>query len=185
MADLKKWFPFKFKRNEEKPAESKQNVPARATAPGGWGLMGFPQMDRLMQSMFNDDFFRQPFAAFRGDDAFFGDFSPAKFSPNVDIVDEGDFVKVSAELPGLSKDDVELSVHEGVLSLTGHKKHEEKKEEEGCYRTERYYGSFSRTIPLPRDLDYTKSEAKFDKGVLTVRFPKVEHAPAARTIEVK
>ena len=63
-------------------------------------------------------------------------------------------------------------------------KHEEKHEEEGCYRTERFYGSFSRAVPLPVDVDLGAAEAKFDKGVLTVRFPKKEGEQKQQRIPV-
>jgi HSP20 family protein len=75
-------------------------------------------------------------------------------------------------------------VHEGALTLRGHKKHEETKDGEGCYRTERYFGSFQRTIPLPLDVDRDKAEAKFEKGVLTVRLPKAQPTEPQRKITV-
>lgn len=194
MTDLKKWFPFKFRRNQSgQPAEAsgssegggkaaeKSQVPARSSqasmAPGLLFPTFSPEMGRLMERMFSEPFFSRPFAAFGELDRFFGDFAPSAFSPSVDLVDEGSHLVVTAELPGLGKDDIELSVQENMLSLRGHKKHEERKDENGCYRTERYFGSFQRTIPLPADVDLEKVEAKFDKGVLTVRFPKT--APTA------
>lgn len=184
MTDLKKWFPFKFSRNE--PKTDKPQAPGQAQTPATTaavpaprmpGLMSSvsPEMGRFMQQMFSDPFFARPFAPvslFGEMDRFFGDFAPATFSPSMDLIDEGTHIKVTAELPGLDKDDIELSVHEGSLMLRGEKKHEETKDEEGCYRTERYFGAFRRSIPLPMDVDLEKAEAKFDKGVLTVRFPK-------------
>lgn len=143
-----------------------------------------PDMGRLMERMFSDPFFNRPLSPFGDMDRFFGDFTPASFSPALDLVDEGTHMKVTAELPGLDKDDIELSVHEGVLTLRGEKKYEEKKEEEGCYRTERYFGSFQRWIPLPVDVDLEKADAKFDKGVLTVRLPKTEQGTPNRKIKV-
>lgn len=189
MTDLKKWFPFKFKRNQpaEGPAQGEKaqsQAPAKAgqtsMAPMAPGLMFptfSPEMGRLMERMFSEPFFSRSFPSLGELDRFFGDFSPASFSPSVDLVDEGTHLKVAAELPGLDKDDIEISVQENVLSLRGQKKHEESKKEDGCYRTERYFGSFQRTIPLPADVDSEKAEAKFDKGVLTVRFPKTQPTP--------
>jgi HSP20 family protein len=187
MTDLKKWFPFKFRRN--KPTEAsgssdggggktaeKSQVPARTSqasmSPGLLFPAFSPEMGRLMERMFSEPFFSRPFPSLGEMDRFFGDFAPSTFSPSVDLVDEGSHLVVTAELPGLGKDDIELSVQENMLSLRGQKKHEERKDEDGCYRTERYFGSFQRTIPLPADVDLEKVEANFDKGVLTVRFPK-------------
>ena len=190
MTDLKKWFPFKFKRKQpsgsgegQKAADQPPSqVPARAnqtSMASGWMFPSFsPEMGRLMERMLSDPFFSRPFASFGGDvDRFFGDFAPSAYSPNVDIVDEGTHLKVAAELPGLDKDDIELSVQNDTLVLRGHKKHEESKEEDGCYRTERYFGSFQRAIPLPMGVDLEQADAKFDKGVLTVRFPKTQPTP--------
>jgi HSP20 family protein len=190
MTDLKKWFPFKFSRSEKKAAETQgqgqgQAPAAATTAPVPAGrtpsLMSSvsPEMGRFMERVFSDPFFSRSFAPvslFGEMDRFFGDFSPSTFSPSMDLVDEGSHIKVTAELPGLDKEDIELSVHEGTLTLRGEKKHEETKDEEGCYRTERYFGAFRRSIPLPMDVDLEKAEAKFEKGVLTVRFPKLAGA---------
>lgn len=192
MADLKKWFPFKFKRTEEKT--SKPQVPAKIGQAPMSSMMpsmlpsmlmsGFPDMGRMMERMFNEPFLSRPLSMFSDMDRFFGDFAPSSFSPTVDLIDEGTHVKVTAELPGLGKGDVELSVNEGALTLRGEKKYEGTSEEDGCYRTERYFGSFQRSIPLPVDVDIDKAEAKFDKGVLSVRFPKTERSEPLRKIHV-
>jgi HSP20 family protein len=185
MADLKKWFPFMFKRTEDK-ADRPQVLAKTSAAPTAQSLMpGFPaDVGRLMERMFSEPFFSRPLSLFNEMDRFFGDFSPTSFSPTVDLIDEGTHVKLTVELPGLDKDDLELSVHEGALTLRGEKKYEGKKEEKGCYRTERYFGMFQRSIPLPVDVDLGKAEAKFEKGVLTVRFPKSERGEPQRKIPV-
>lgn len=186
MAELKKWFPFKFRR-DEKQAESGQsqtgsNVPARTDFPfPAWPL----QMSQMMDRMFADPFFASPASMLRDMDRFFGDFAPSRFSPNVDVVDTGKAIEVSAELPGLDKDDIQLSVEQGSLKLEGEKKQESKSEEEGCYRTERYYGRFERVVPLPSDVDTNAAEAKFDKGVLKVVFPKTNGGPQSKKVEIK
>jgi HSP20 family protein len=190
MADLKKWFPFKFKRSQSSGDEpAKPQVPARTNAapmsPGVLFPTFSPEMGRLMERMFSEPFFSRPFSALANVDEFFGDFAPSAFSPSIDLIDEGSHIKVTAELPGLDKDDIEIAVHEGALTLRGHKKHEETKDEEGCYRTERFFGSFHRTIPLPMDVDLDQADAKFDKGVLTVRFAKTQPTEPQRKIPVK
>lgn len=178
MTDLSRWNPFKFRRKktDAEPAAARAEAP-----PAPLAVAGGTPMAQLFDSFFRDSFFRDPllrdpfFARGAELDRWFGDFSPTRFSPTVDVVDEESHLAVSAELPGMSKDDVQLSIEGNVLTLRGEKKHEEEKKEAGCYRVERSYGMFSRSVPLPADVDVEKAEAKFDKGVLTLRLPK---APA-------
>jgi HSP20 family protein len=130
-----------------------------------------------------DTFFRDPFAAMRESERWFGDFTQS-FKPVVDVVDEGKRLRVTAELPGMGKDDVEVSVDDGRLLITGEKKIENVKDEEGCYRVERSWGSFSRGVPLPRGLDLDTPKARFDDGVLSVTLDKLE-APKSNKRKVE
>jgi HSP20 family protein len=116
----------------------------------------------------------------------FGDFSPSRFLPRLDVIDDGDALRIVAELPGLSREDVELEVVEDMLVLTGEKRIESKSDEKGCYRVERAFGQFQRAIPLPSGVDLERAEANFENGMLTVRVPKAAKEPAAtRRIEIK
>jgi len=82
---------------------------------------------------------------------------------------------VKAELPGVAKEDIAVSVEAGEVSISAEVKHEkETKEGEKVLRTERYYGSVARSFTLPADVDSAKAEAKFDNGVLTLTLPKAE-----------
>lgn len=180
MTDLKKWFPFKFNR-ENDTAFSKQTAsdrPQQVARRQQWNDP-FSQMERemdaLMRSFFgtgNDWFLPRSRAA--GSQSWFGNFAPTRFTPSIDVTNENSHLVVSAELPGMSKDDVEVTFQDGTLTLKGEKRHEFEKDEDGCFRTERYYGSFHRSIPLPADVDANGAEANFNDGVLRVRFPKVE-----------
>lgn len=182
MADVSRWNPFKFRR---KKAEEKQPAPAPERKAVPAPLANHP-MQRWMESVFDDPFFRQPFAGFGELDRWFGDFSPAVFQPSVDVVDEEEALKVSAELPGMDKDDVQLRLEDGALVIRGEKRNEEESRENGCYRTERSYGFFQRRIPLPSDVDEAQADARFDRGVLTIRFPKTGAPPASeRTIDIQ
>lgn len=96
--------------------------------------------------------------------------------PFVDIYDEGNEVVLKAELPGMKKEDIHIQVQNNVLTMRGEKKREEKVEKEGFFRSERMYGSFSRSFTLPATVDAAKIEANFMNGVLTVKLPKVEAA---------
>jgi len=119
-------------------------------------------------------------------DRWFGDYSPQAFQPRIDVVDEGAALRISADLPGLDRKDIEVLAENGFLVLRGEKQQESRKEEQGCYRIERAFGSFQRVIPLPEDVDPEHAEAKFEKGVLTLRLPKTGKSGAeARRIAVE
>ena len=148
----KDWLRFKFNRKGES-TELAQRQESFTTA---W-----------------DAFFRDPFAAMQSESRWFGDFS-ASFKPAVDVVDEGNRLRITAELPGVRKEDVEVHVDHGRLVLSGEKKIEKVKDEEGCYRVERSWGAFSRSVPLPEGLDLESPKAKFDNGVLSVTLKKVD-----------
>jgi len=119
-------------------------------------------------------------------DRWFGDFSPRRYAPSVEVSDDDKAIKVTAELPGMSKEDVKLQIDDNTLIIGGEKRHEEDKTDDGIFRTERYYGYFQRAIPLPEDIDKENVDAEFNKGVLTVRVPKLESTKTrGRQIEVK
>jgi HSP20 family protein len=96
--------------------------------------------------------------------------------PSVDIFEEGDNVVVKAELPGIKKEDVDVSVTDNVISISGEKKKEEKVERKNYYREERSYGSFTRSFRLPMEVQTDKAKASFKEGVLEIRIPKTEEA---------
>lgn len=132
-----------------------------------------------------EDFFLDPFAVRGTLERWFGDFSSSRFQPCIDVVDEGKIVRVTVELPGMEKEDLTVSVEDGALVLRGEKKQDAHSEEDGCYRLERAYGAFMRTIPMPDSADAAHTLAKFDKGVLTLTIPK--HGPlrsVSRTIDI-
>lgn len=102
------------------------------------------------------------------------------FSPKIDVVDDENELRVSAELPGMEEKDIAITLDSDGLRIEGEKKEEREEKGKGFYATERSYGSFVRVIPLPYEVDHDKVEAKFKKGVLTVRMPKVADAKAER-----
>lgn len=183
--DLSKWNPFKFIRKSAEERRSEPATPALAAtdAPAGWpgaARSSLPDPLRLMQ-----DLLAAPLPGTNSLGRWFGDFSPAEFQPRVDIVDDGGALRVTAELPGMDRDDVELIVEDDYLVLRGQKRLESEREEQGCYRLERAFGSFQRVIPLPDGIDATRAEAQFENGMLTVRIPKLEQQqPEARRVEI-
>jgi HSP20 family protein len=103
-------------------------------------------------------------------------------STSVDIFEEGDNVVVKAEVPGLKKDDIEVNLTEDTITITGQKKSEERVERKDYYRLERSFGSFTRKLRLPADIQTDKAKATFRDGVLEVRIPKAPSAKAKKII---
>lgn len=185
MSRWKKWWPFRFRRGERKvPVNVSTSEPhpemgasTALAAPGD----PFREIEHIMHRWWGDPFGEFPLPA-----SFFADVSPARFAPAVDLVDEGSHLRVSAELPGVARDDLRVEVEDDVLTIRGEKRHEASSREEGVYRVERSFGSFVRTLPLPPDVDAARAEATYSDGVLNVRLPKTEAAtPTHRRIRVE
>jgi HSP20 family protein len=105
--------------------------------------------------------------------------------PSVDIVETETGYGITADLPGLSKDDIKVHVEKGVLTLSGEKKTEaEKREKNKYYHFERSYGKFTRSFSLPDHVDSASIDARFNNGVLEINLKKTEEAKA-KAIEVK
>ena len=126
------------------------------------------QINRLFDDMFDQD----------GDTGFYGRSGMA--APAMDINRTKDGVEITAELPGVREEDVDLTVEEGVLTLRGEKKSTREDDETG-YR-ERTYGSFERRISLPANIDEENCSAKFEDGVLTITLPVSEQKERGRKI---
>jgi len=128
----------------------------------------FSLLRREMDSLF-DNFFRgfdlEPFESRMG-----------AFSPKVDVTENDKEIKISAELPGMEEKDIDVSLQKDMLTIKGEKKEEKEDKGKDYYRMERSYGSFSRTIPLPVEVETDKVEAKFKKGVLSITLPKTAKA---------
>jgi HSP20 family protein len=97
-----------------------------------------------------------------------------RWVPAMDLVETDDHFVLRADLPGLSDGDIELSLEDNVLTVSGERKAEHEERREGYYRVERATGSFSRSLTLPDGVDGDAISARFDKGVLEVRIPKPE-----------
>jgi len=105
-------------------------------------------------------------------------------APMVDVYEDKDDIVVKAELPGMSKDDIEVNVTDHQLTLKGEKKKKEETKEDDYYRCERSFGSFSRVLDLPADVQTEKAKASFKDGLLEIRVPKTEEAKK-KQIKVK
>jgi HSP20 family protein len=106
------------------------------------------------------------------------------WTPAVDILEQEDSYILEAELPGLNKDDVKISVQDNVLTLQGDKKDERKETKKGYLKMESGYGTFTRSFTLPTTINTSKIEAQFKEGILKIVVPKSEEAKP-KLIEVK
>lgn len=105
--------------------------------------------------------------------------------PDIEMYDRKDEIVVKAEVPGVTKEDIDLTITKDSLTLKGEIKKEEEVNEEDYYACERSYGSFTRTIALPVEVDSAKAKASFKNGVLEIVLPKREEAkPKEIKIEV-
>jgi len=131
-----------------------------------------------------EDFWRSPFEPF-----------PAEFGkgilggkesfPAVNVSETDKEIRVDAELPGLDVKDVEVSLEGGALLIKGEKKFEEEKKKDNFHRIERSYGTFTRSVPLPCNVDAKGVSATFEKGVLHVVLPKAKPSEPVHKIKIQ
>ena len=124
-----------------------------------WGLQS--DINRLF------DAFMSPFDGYD---------TKTSLSPKLDIAELKDKFEIKAELPGIDEKDINLSVDNGLLTISGEKKTQTEEKNKGYHLQECSYGSFSRTVRLPENISDDKISANFNKGVLTVEMPKKESA---------
>jgi HSP20 family protein len=106
------------------------------------------------------------------------------WAPVVDITETDEEYLIKAEIPEVKREDVKVSVENGVLTMQGERKQEKEEKGKKFHRVERYYGSFLRTFTVPDNVDDTKVRAEFKDGVLNVHLPKSEKAKP-KAIDVK
>jgi HSP20 family protein len=146
---------------------NKKNLSVRKAHEPFHGLQ--KEINNLFENFF-DEFDWLP-SRFGGYEDRFG-----SFTPKIDIKEGKKEILISAELPGMDENDIDLAILDGTLTIKGEKKKEIEDKKEGYYRMERSYGSFYRTIPLPDGIDEDKTEASFKKGVLKITLPKTAKA---------
>jgi HSP20 family protein len=129
-----------------------------------------------MENLF-DRFFSDPFttgwAAGRSEDL-------ASWTPTVDVVEEADAYVFHADLPGVPKENVDITFEDNILTLSGSRERHDESTGGQYRRIERRYGRFTRSFALPSQVDTAKVEAKFTDGVLFIRVPKAETAKARK-----
>lgn len=106
------------------------------------------------------------------------------WTPAFDVYEDKDNFHVRAELPGMRREDIDVSMHNGSLSISGERKSDDKLKEAEVYRAERFFGRFQRTITLPTQVAVEKIKAQYQDGILSVTLPKAEEAKP-KHIDVK
>ena len=114
-------------------------------------------------------------------DRFFGEQAPltpwrGEWVPSLDVSETKNNVRVRAELPGINAKDIDISLTDDVLTVTGEKKQEKEEEDENYHRVETSYGSFSRSVRLPHEVKSDKIKANYRDGILKITLPKSEKA---------
>jgi len=154
------------KTASEKPGKAiEKPAPARAVSP-------FEEMERMMEGFFPRGWLRP----FRWQWPSWGEL-PAPFEgkvPHVDVIDRDEEIVVRAEVPGVEKKDLDVSLTENTVTIKGEARREEKEEKGDYYRCEISRGTFARTVMLPAEVDADKAKASFEDGVLELTLPKVE-----------
>ncbi|HID96194.1 MAG TPA: Hsp20/alpha crystallin family protein [Candidatus Latescibacteria bacterium] len=108
------------------------------------------------------------------------------WSPRVDVSETDDEIIVSAELPGIDREDIKVNVEDNVLTFSGEKKQEKETKKRNYHRIERSYGSFHRSFTLPTKIESDRVKATFKDGVLTIHLPKADEAKTRQIpVEVK
>ena len=109
----------------------------------------------------------------------------AAWSPRIEMSEENGKVRISADLPGVRREDLDVEVTDDAVTIEGERRHERTKEERGYYQSERSYGSFYRSIPLPEGVEPESATAEFKDGVLQIEIPAPERKSRTHKLEIK
>src|SRR5512137_57634 len=160
--DIKNLIPF-----------GKKNIQVRREEENPFAMMQ-REMNRVFDS-FNQNWGLGAFPSLTG-----------SFMPRLDVTEDAKAFTVTAELPGMSEKEIDLSISGDALTIRGEKKEEKEDKNRNYYYSERSYGAFLRSIPLPRQVETDKVSASFKKGVLTITLPKTADAmESTKKIDVK
>jgi HSP20 family protein len=134
----------------------------------------------LIEEKWYEDLFKRPLALFNHPPGWpsWRISELAEMSFTADIFEDGNEVVVKADIPGVKKEDLDVSLSEDVITIKGERKKEEKVDRKDYYHAERSYGSFTRSFRLPAEVRADKAEARFEEGILEIRIPKLEPSRA-------
>jgi HSP20 family protein len=148
---------------------------ARFQRPDVWGWSAFNRLTNLRDEL--DRLFESPLE--KGNSGVFNTWAPA-----IDVQEDNENLIVRAELPGLKRENIDISLHENTVTISGERKKVEIREGAKVSREERSFGRFVRSLSLPKQVDTTKAKATYKDGILTVSLPKSEEAKP-RQIEIQ
>ena len=130
---------------------------------------GFGRLSSLRDEI--DRLFEAPLKEFaRGSQLLSG------WTPALDVFEDKDHLTVTVELPGMTREDINVSLHDGSLSISGERRRQKTHEDAETYREERFFGRFQRTVTLPMAIAADKVKAQYKDGILTITLPKTEEA---------
>jgi HSP20 family protein len=138
----------------------------RFQRPDSWSWSGLDQLTNLRDEI--NRFFEAP--TDNGSDVF------NTWAPPLDLYEDKDNIILTAELPGLKKEDIDISLHDDVITISGERRNEKKYEGSETSRQERFFGRFTRSLTLPKPVNASKVKAAYKDGTLTVTLPKSEEA---------
>ena len=152
-----------------------KSLTERSSTPARRGFLASPltELHREVDRLFED--FMGDFRGFRPRGGFWGD-GGGELVPKVDVCETDKEVEVTADMPGIDEKDIDVTLANGILTIKGERKSEseEKDEKKSYHRVERTYGLYTRSIPVPAEIDEEKVKADFTKGVLKITMPKAE-----------
>jgi HSP20 family protein len=180
--NIRKYSPWNWFQHEE---NEEQSLPVRSAKGGGSPNLPIYQLHQEIDRLFDDALRGFPSMFRSGID--WPEITPIALTPEVDIKESDDSYTISAEVPGVAKDDVDIQIDGNTLIIKGEKKQEKKEEKENYHCVERHYGSFERMLTLPDDANAESIDAKFKNGVLTISIKRQAKSEAKETrkIEVK
>lgn len=160
------------KTKNKAAAKSATPVAVADTSKPARPLSPFEEMDRMMENLFQRGWMRP----FMRDTSHWGDlFASSDLKmPSVDVIDRENEVLVKAEVSGVNKDDLDVTVSDDNVTIEGRTSHEEKEEKGDYYRSEITKGSFARSVMLPCKVNGDKAKATFENGILQLTLPKAE-----------
>jgi len=139
----------------------------RYQRPDVWSWSPFDQLTNLRDEI--NRLFESPFSNGNSD-------ALNTWAPALDLFEDKDSLVLRAEVPGLKKEDIDISLHENTITISGERRNEKKYEGSETSREERVFGRFTRSLQLPKQVDAGKVKASYKDGILTVTLPKTEGA---------
>jgi HSP20 family protein len=143
------------------------------------GDVPFTSLQRAVNQLFND-FLGRPFESMMG----MGPMMES-YMPRVDVSEDNEAVYVTAEVPGMDPKDIHVTLHEDLLTIEGEKKREHEEKRVDLYSVERSYGRFRRQVRLPTMVESDKVDARYERGLLTIKANKMTGGRGMKRIEVK